>query len=207
MIAPRKTSEYGITLVETLISLFIIAMLTTSGGVILLQTLRGTKSVEVRSASIASMETAIARLRDDFGAMTRRASLDPDSTRGALVFEGYDVRFDGRIAAFVRNGWSNPGGYAPRGDLQRLEYRFQDGALYRRSWAAVDTTASTGVVDELMLDGLAEIEVKYGRGDLWRPEWIVLPDSREPLPDKVEFVFRFEGGAVLVTRLLTGDRP
>lgn len=202
-----KNSESGITLVETLISLFIIGILTTSGGVILLQSLRGTKAIEARSADVANMDIAIARIRDDLASTTRRASLDPESTRGALLFEGYNVRFDGRIVAFVRNGWSNPGGRAARGDLQRLEYTFEDGALYRRSWAAVDTTAGTEIAEERLIAGLDEIEVKYGREDLWQPEWIIPASSLDPLPDKVEMVFRFEGGDVLVARFLTGERP
>ncbi len=206
MMAHGPHRQAGITLVETMISLFIIAILTTSGGIMLLQSLRGTKAIEARSESVASMDTAMARLRDDFTAMTRRASLDPESTRGALLFEGYDVRFDGRIVAFVRNGWSNPGGRAARGDLQRLEYRFEDGALYRRSWAAVDTTAGTQVIDEFLLGGLDEIEVRYGREDIWQPEWIVTSGSPDPLPEKVELVFRFAGGDVLVARFLTGER-
>lgn len=206
MTANRASAQSGITLIETLISLFIIAVLTTSGGIMLLQSLRGTKAIEARSAATSDMETAIARLRDDFSATTRRPSLDPDSTRAAVVFEGYDVRFDGRIVAFVRNGWSNPGGRIVRGDLQRLEYRIEHGALYRRSWAAVDTTSATAFVDELLLDGLNNVRVRYGREDVWQPEWIVPARSQEPLPEKVELALQFEDGKELVARFLTGER-
>ena len=190
MSAPA-TSQSGISLVETMIALFVVALLATAGGMMLTQSLRGARLVEERGASAQEIQTALSILRDDFAAFVDRPSRADTTSELPARFEGQPVRFDGRIVAFVRNGWANPAG-DPRSDLQRVEYQFVDGALIRRSWSAPDTGPGTAIAEQKLLAGLETVTVRYGREQGWKPDWIVTAAAKDaPFPDKVELTFSF----------------
>ncbi|PKP83480.1 MAG: type II secretion system protein GspJ [Alphaproteobacteria bacterium HGW-Alphaproteobacteria-18] len=185
------TPQSGISLVETMIALFVVALLATAGGIMLTQSLRGTRIIEERGSDATELQTALSILRDDFAAFAVRPSRLDGSGEMPMLFEGYPVRFDGRIVTFVRNGWPNPAGY-PRSDLQRVEYRFLDGALIRRSWSSPDAGPGTAIAEQTLFTGIEDVAVRYGREQSWKPDWIVLASTPDtPLPDKIEFTFSF----------------
>jgi general secretion pathway protein J len=205
MSAPAN-SQSGISLVETMIALFVVALLATAGGVMLTQSLRSTRSIEERGTQARELQTALAVLRDDFAAFVDRPSRAHASADLPTRFEGQPVRFDGRIVTFIRNGWANPANQ-PRGDLQRVEYRFDDGALVRRSWSSPDAGPGTAIADQILLAGLEEISVHYGREESWRPDWIVSATAAEaPLPDKIQMVFTFGDEDTLTAKFRIGLR-
>lgn len=201
------SSEAGITLVETLIALFLIALMATTGAVMLTQSMRGARQIDDRSVEARQLQVALAMIREDFAAFADRPSRADGSQEPPARFEGYPVRFNGRILLLVRNGWSNPGGIAQRGDLQRVEYRFEAGTLVRRSWSAPDAGPGTPVSEQRLLEGLDDISVRYGRLDAWRDDWVVLAqENAAPLPDKIEFSFRFGPDDALTARFRLGLR-
>lgn len=205
MSAPAN-SQSGISLMETMIALFVVALLATAGGVMLTQSLRGTRLIEERGTQARELQTALAILRDDFAAFVDRPSRADASADLPTRFEGQPVRFDGRIVTFIRNGWANPANQ-PRGDLQRVEYRFDDGALVRRSWSSPDAGPGTAIADQILLAGLEEISVHYGREESWRPDWIVSATAVEaPLPDKIQMVFTFGDEDTLTAKFRIGLR-
>ncbi|WP_213271840.1 type II secretion system minor pseudopilin GspJ [Hyphomonas sp.] len=186
-----RSAQSGISLMETLIALFVVALLATAGGIMLTQTLRGTRLLEERGTAATRLQSAMSILRDDFSSFVDRASRTDGTSELPSRFYGQPVRSADRVVTFVRNSWSNPGDL-PRSDLQRLEYRFEDGALIRRSWSAPDTAPGTIVSDQVLLTGLDEMSVRYGRERTWKTDWIVAAGSTETeFPDKVEFVFTF----------------
>lgn len=198
--------QSGVSLMETLIALFVVALLATAGGVMLTQSLRGTRLIEDRGDHARKLQTALAVLRDDFAAFVDRPSRADASSDLPTRFEGQPIRFDGRIVTFVRNGWSNPSDL-PRSDLQRVEYRFDNGALIRRSWSAPDAGPSTAVAEQTLLSGLEDISVQYGREQSWKPDWIVpasMADAR--LPDKIQLVFTFDEDDTLTAKFRLGLR-
>lgn len=198
--------QSGISLMETLIALFVVALLATAGGVMLTQSLRGTRLIEDRGDHARKLQTALAVLRDDFAAFVDRPSRADASSDLPTRFEGQPIRFDGRIVTFVRNGWSNPSDL-PRSDLQRVEYRFDNGALIRRSWSAPDAGPSTAVAEQTLLSGLEDISVQYGREQSWKPDWIVPAGMADaPLPDKIQLVFTFDEDDTLTAKFRLGLR-
>lgn len=198
--------DAGISLMETLIALFVVALLVTAGGIMLTQTLRGTRLVEDRGNSARGMQTALSIIRDDLASFVDRPSRSENTSSIPARFEGWATRGDGRIVTFIRNGWANPSGL-PRGDLQKVEYRLDDGALVRRSWAAPDTTSGTPASEQILITGLEGMSVRYGLEQAWRSEWIVPASSPEaPVPSKLEFQFIFEGEDVLTARFRIGLR-
>ena len=198
-----STPESGVTLVETLVALFVIALMATAGAVMTGQALRGARAVETRGAEASRMAIALGMISADLAAYSGRTSQDAALTEPATAFAGHAPRFDGRLMLFVRNGWENPEAQA-RSDLQRVEYLVKDGALIRRSWAAPDPGPETRVAEETLLSGLAGVEARFGRGDVWRSEWLVSGSQGGPPPQKVELTFTFAADDTLTARYLIG---
>lgn len=202
----RASAQLGISLMETLIALFVIALLATAGGVMLTQSLRGTRMIEDRGDHARELQTALAVLRDDFAAFVDRPSRADTGADLPTRFEGQPIRFDGRIVTFVRNGWANPGD-APRSDLQRVEYRFDNGTLIRRSWGSPDAGPGTAIAEQILLAGLEDISVQYGREQSWRNDWIVPAATADaPFPDKIQLIFTFGEGDTLTAKFRIGLR-
>lgn len=200
---PPLRSQAGVTLIETLVALFVIALMATAGAVMTSQALRGARAVETRGAQASELSVALGILSADLAAYTGRASEDASRTQGALAFAGHGPRFDGRIMVFVRNGWDNPSGHA-RSDLQRVEYLFADGALIRRSWSSPDPVPATRMVEETLLSGLQDMEARFGRAGTWKSDWTVAGPGEEPTPQTVELTLTFAPDDTLTARYLIG---
>ncbi len=199
----RNTSESGVTLVETLIALFVIALMASAGAVMTTQSLTGARAVETRGDKAAELSTALSMISADLGALMVRPSQDANQSEPAYLFQGYAPRYDGRIMVFVRNGWPNPN-EEPRSDLQRVEYLLENGSLIRRSWAAADPAQSTQTVDLVLLGGVETLEVRFGRGDTWQSEWVVPIADSVTLPQKAELKIGFSKDDTLSARFLIG---
>lgn len=201
-----KSPQSGISLVETMIALFVIALLATAGGIMLTQSLRGAQMVEDRGTDAQEIQTALSILRDDFAAFANRPARMETTSDLPSRFNGQPVRPDSTIVDFVRNGWPNPAAH-PRGDLQRVAYRFSDGALIRQSWSAPDAGPGTVLAEQQLLGGLENVTVRYGREQGWRPDWVVAAASADaPLPDKIEFTLSFGDEDTLVAVFRIGLR-
>lgn len=200
---PNSYKESGVTLVETLVALFVIALMASAGAVMTTQSLTGARAVETRGDKAAALSIALNMISADLGAAMTRASQDGGGSAPPFVFEGYAPRHDGRIMVFVRNGWPNPA-QEERSDLQRVEYLFQSGSLIRRSWAAADPAPSTPSVDQVLLVGIEKLEARFGRQDTWQSEWLVPAADAAALPQKAELVLTFSKDDTLSARFLIG---
>lgn len=201
------TGESGMTLLETLISLFLIAVIATAGSGMLIQALRGARVVEERGADAREIEAALAMIRHDLEAFTGRAARTGIPSEDGKVFDGRASGSSGRLFSFVRNGWADPGGVSARSDLQRVEYAFEQGALIRRSWRAPDTAPGTPVSELRLLEGLEGLGVRYGRVSAWRGDWVTGNNTdTDRFPDKLELSFRFAREDELTARFRLGLR-
>ncbi len=84
-------------------------------------------------------------VRDEFG------ELEPAFTGGELA------RF---ALSFTRTGWFNPSSH-PRSTLQRVNYRLEDEALWRDTYAVLDRTSGTEPDTVLLLDNVESLQVKF----------------------------------------------
>ena len=198
-----RHAEAGVTLVETLVALFVIALMATAGAVMTNQSLRGARAVETRGAAAAELSTALSLISADLAAYADRSSQDASGAEPPNAFEGYAPRHDGRLMIFVRNGWENPAGDV-RGDLQRVEYLFRDGALIRRSWQAPDPGPNTDFVDQTLLSGIQKIDAQFGRADEWQSEWGAAISASRAAPQKVELKISFSPDDIITARYLIG---
>lgn len=202
--AGSHAPQRGVTLIETLIALFVIALMATVGAVMTGQSLRGANAVEAKGDASTDLSIALGMIRDDLAAHVPRASQDPGLIDTPALFEGYAPRHDGKVMALVRNGWVNPAGET-RSGMQRVEYQLSGGKLVRRSWAAADPAPGSRSAEIILLEGLSSLEVRFGRGDTWSSEWANISGADLPLPQKAEFTLTFTDGDELKVRVLVGN--
>jgi general secretion pathway protein J len=169
----------GFTLVETLVALFVFALLATTAVVVLGNTADAQLRLSDVSGSVQDFQRLRAAMRADFAQAAERLSRDPRGDRQpAFVSGGED-----RLFAFVRRGWENPGG-APRASLQYVEYRFEDGAIVRYARPMVDG-AEFGE-PAVLARGITAVEVAYRDGDAWREAWDPLQPTMLPVAVRID---------------------
>jgi len=72
----------------------------------------------------------------------------------------YVLTTDGEaLLSFTRRGKLNPSGLEARGDLERVEYHFENGAFIRRSFAHENPAQSAKTFDRVLLDDLLEAKL------------------------------------------------
>jgi general secretion pathway protein J len=204
MVAPKQNA--GFTLIEVLIALSITAFVSMIAYTSLSTVLTGVERTRESTDRIYELERAwmiISRdlrqfvdrpVRDEFG------EAEPALTGGQL----------GRFAlSFTRTGWHNPGGY-PRSNMQRVNYRLEDDALWRDSYPVLDRAADTEPQSALLLEGvedlqltflrsLGQVETQAGSAALdttnWEENWVVdtsTPGAVLPPPVAVEITLQLD---------------
>lgn len=148
--------EYGFTLVEVLIALFIFSLISVGATTALTSSLRGQAQMQERLGEISELETMRALIRSDMASLTLRQRREAYGN-----IEPYVLRADGQeLLDFTRTGRSNPMS-EPRGDLQRITYRFEDGNFIRRSFSQVNPAPQSGYVDRILLSELTRVDLDF----------------------------------------------
>lgn len=201
---PRSaSSQSGVTLIETLVALFVIALMATAGAMMTAQAVRGARAVEDKGAGARDLGIALGLLAGDLAAAQGRTFQSPEMTEPPVLFEGFAPRHDGRLMRFVRNGWANPG-ESVRSDLQLVEYVFERGRLIRRSWSAPDPGGQTPYAEQVLVSGLEALRARYGREANWQETWTLLPSDQTPGPQKVEITLTYSEGDEVRAEFLIG---
>lgn len=150
-----RDKEAGFTLVEVLISLFIFALISVGTMTALTQSLQGKDRLAVSMEEINQLNAARAILRADMAALTLRQSRDE---LGSI--NPYVLTTDGEaLLSFARRGRQNPSGLERRGDLERVEYHFENGAFIRRSYAHENPAQLAKTYDRVLLDNLQDTKL------------------------------------------------
>jgi general secretion pathway protein J len=196
----------GFTLVEVLIALAITAFIAAIAYRSLstaLQAVESTRAIAQRSYEVNRAWMIISRdlrqfvprpVRDEFG------QVEP------AVVGGTAARFP---LGFTRTGWHNPND-RERSNLQRVNYRVEDGALWRDAYPVLDRAPDTVPQQARLLEGVEVLEVVFlgtlsdaqrtGQGiELdtrnWQGNWVSdtsAPDSELPPPAALEFRLQLE---------------
>jgi general secretion pathway protein J len=147
--------ESGFTLVEVLISLFIFALISAGTMTALTQSLRGKDRLAASMEEINQLNTARAIIRSDMIALTLRPSRDE---LGGI--NPYLLTTDGEaLLSFTRRGRQNPSGLEKRGDLERVEYYFEDGKFIRRSYSHENPAQLAQTFDRVLFEDLEDAKL------------------------------------------------
>ena len=147
--------DAGFTLVEVLVALFIFAVMSAGTMTALTQSYKGKDQLAASMEDLNQLNAARAILRADMTALTLRAGRDE---LGGI--NPYVLTTDGEaLLTFTRRGRENPSGLEKRGDLERVEYYFEDGALIRRSYAHENPAQAAASFDRILLDDLQDAKL------------------------------------------------
>ena len=200
---PRKATA-GFTLVEVLIALGITAFVSVIAYTSLSAVLSGAERLRENTDRAYQINRAFMILSRDLRQFVDRPVRDEFGEREPGMTGGLLARFP---LSFTRAGWHNPNGY-PRSNLQRVNYRLEDDALWRDSYAVLDRAANTEPTSVLLLEGVEDMQLRFLAGldqlqvgsrgltldtSDWQENWVgdpSAPNSAVAPPSAVEIVFQ-----------------
>lgn len=200
--APKHSAVNGFTLVELLVALFIFALLSAAGVMLLGNAVSAQGAVGQRLDEQGGLVRVVALLEQDMAQAVPRVS----RTESGLLAPAFFARTpspDAPFLQFVRGGWSNPDD-APRADLAKVEYWLRDGRLERRVYPAVDGAAGGDPAD--LLDRIENIAPAFrdAKGQ-WSDEWQQPGPKAMPVAMRLTIVRR--GAAPLTLLFRVGAGP
>ncbi|MDO9104728.1 MAG: type II secretion system minor pseudopilin GspJ [Methylovulum sp.] len=172
---------HGFTLLEILIAMALFAIMSVMAYSGLRVLMDARANTALRSGRLAELQTSLYVLGEDLAQAIARP-----------VRDGYGAAEPGmrgggndELLALTRSvpAWSNRGAAS---QLQRVSYRFEQGALYRMTWATLDRTQQSEYRRRKLI-GLQRISIRFFAED-WTDYW----SSSNP-PKAVEIVFTIDG--------------
>jgi general secretion pathway protein J len=207
MIIVRPPAQAGFSLAETLVALFILALVSSAGASLLIGATGAGQQIRDREAEARQVDIAQRLLRQDLSAMSARAIQPADGFSPATSLFGDAPSGDSPFLSFVRAGWINPAGVEARSTLQAVSYSLRSGELVREATLRPDATLGTPISSRILLNNVKSIELGFVRGGQRSDFW----DGRTGraqgiLPDLIEISVTFEDDTSLTLATLTGGR-
>jgi len=193
-------SSSGFTLVEVLIALAITAFVSTIAYTSLATVLSGVESTRQVSDRTYEINRAWMIISRDLRQFVSRPIRDEFGESEPAMAGGLAARF---ALSFTRSGWHNPNEHL-RSNLQRVNYRVEDEALWRDSYPVLDRAGDTEAQSVKLLDGVEILELAFlgslddvpGQEDsagldtgYWAENWVLdtsTPGASLPPPVAVE---------------------
>lgn len=203
---PRPDRAAGFTLIEVLIALAITAFVSAIAYSSLSSALQGVESTRQTANRTYEINRAWMIISRDLRQFVARPVRDEFGEVEPAMYGGPGARF---ALSFTRTGWHNPNGIA-RSHLQRVNYRLEDGALWRDTYAVLDRAPDTEPQQVKLLEGveyldllfLASLQQVQATGDKleletrnWADSWIAnagAPGEELPPPVALEFILELD---------------
>lgn len=155
----------GFTLVEMLVSLAVFALIAVGA----LSLLRFSSSAELANRSKTEQVAAARRFLSVWTADLAQAAPRPNRDEAGAPHTAFETPGGATLVRLVRSGWSNPDGDA-RPSLQKVEYRYENGALARAAYPFPDGAAPEPAAALLPLAAPPALRFR-GRDGVWRDRW------------------------------------
>lgn len=199
-VGPGGGSARGFTLIEVLIAMAVTAFVATIAYTSLASALSSVDQLRASADRATEINRAWLILSRDLDEFIARPVRDEFGQVEPAMLGGEAARF---LLSFTRAGWHNPNAH-PRSNLQRINYRLEDGALWRDSYVVLDRSGdsepqSVRLLDDVeymelsFLASLAEVQSSSGDFTLdtrnWADNWVrdsSAPDSLVQPPAALE---------------------
>lgn len=176
----RTAVARGFTLIEVLIAVTVFAVLAGAIYFSLDLMAEATFTQRQRSAELADLQRALARMDADLRQIVTRPVRADDGTLEPALAGSRN-----RLTA-TRTGWLNPRQQA-RSDLQRFGWSSDGQALIRTTWPVTDLAPGSRSGQEQVLEQVAELEFAYlSPTGQWLESWPE-SDALETLPRAVRY--------------------
>ncbi|MCC5855664.1 MAG: type II secretion system minor pseudopilin GspJ [Idiomarina sp.] len=197
--------QQGLTLIEVLIAIMIIALIGLASALVLSQMTASERNSAEHHKQLAELQFALLMLDRDVRQMVVRPVRQvPEERRRIYVTNSGDLTdSDSGGLAFVRAGWTNPQGILPRAELQPVVYRARDNVLQRLYTPFVDDATQDPAIQDL-LTGVTEFTVTFYHNGEELERW----ERPDDLPQRVHIQIEHEYFGVIDRVLLTsGEKP
>jgi general secretion pathway protein J len=170
----KQGQHGGFTLLELMVAIAVFAVLGLMSSQLLGNIVRQHGVLEDRGKQLIDLQRAMGIMQRDIGQIVARKIRDQYGDSLGAIIIGEELPLE-----FTRTGWRNPLGHQ-RSNLQRVAYAVSEGNLYRYYWPVLDRSPDTEPLEQLMLEGVLDVEFSPldGNGDRWRPENAQTPDPR-----------------------------
>ena len=156
MINNPNISQRGFTLIEVLVSLFIFSIISIGATTALTQSLKTKEQLASVMDELNEINIARTIIKNDMSAITLRSSRDElGDKRPYSLFSDSTV-----LLSFTRRGLENPGGLEKRGDLERVNYVFEEGSLIRISYEHENPGQMPNTYRLVLLKNIEDIKIK-----------------------------------------------
>lgn len=167
-----STRQAGLTLVELLVAVAIFSLLAALAYGGLVNVLESSRSVDVESQQLASLQRAFLRIGRDLEQAAPRRIRDGFGDQQPALHNRVDS-YEGVqtvIELSVAGRRTLPG--ETRSSLQRISYVLHNGSLLRLSWPVLDRAQDTVAHESTLLEGVEELKLRYLTQDgEWLSEW------------------------------------
>lgn len=202
----NKAGSAGFTLIEVLIALGITAFVSVIAYTSLSSVLTGAERLRENTDRSYEINRAFMILSRDLRQFANRPVRDEFGEVEPALSGGELARFS---LSFTRTGWHNPGGN-PRSNLQRVNYRLEEEALWRDTYPVLDRSGNTEPDTVLLLDDVEELQLRFlgsvenlevGSRSLaldtsdWSENWVAdtsAPGDELPPPVAVEILLQLQ---------------
>lgn len=147
----------GFTLIEVLIALAISAFVASIAYTSLSTVLLGAESNRDSARRSYEINRAWMIISRDLAQFVSRPVRDEFGELEPALSGGPAARF---ALSFTRGGWHNPVGN-PRSNLQRVNYRLEEDALWRDSYPVLDRAGDTEPREVKLLEGVEAIDLLF----------------------------------------------
>ncbi|HXQ30425.1 MAG TPA: type II secretion system minor pseudopilin GspJ [Steroidobacteraceae bacterium] len=204
----RGPRSGGFTLIEVLVSVFLLGVLSAFAYETLNYVRRSRETTAAAFDRTRNLELAVHTLVTDFEQLEPRPVRDllGVAVEPALLADPRTTN----VATLTRGGWPNPAGL-PRGTLQRVNYRLDGTTLIREYRTVLDATLANAPVQRELLKGVTSIKIRYmDATSIWQVQWPPLittspsnavPQSTRPIAVEITLVLEDAGTIVRLVEI------
>ena len=179
----KKAGARGFTLIEVLVSVFLLSILEAFCYETLNYVRKSRESMSASFDRVRDLELAIHLMTTDFQQLEPRPVRDQLGTavEPALLADARSTN----IVSLTRGGWPNSIGL-PRGTLQRVTYLIENGTLIRQYPTVLDATLGNTPQRRELLKDVVSVHIRYMDATRqWQEQWPPLsanaPNNTVPL--------------------------